>query len=156
MRGDGRASSRRATHLLTLLDRGIPVVTANKQLVARHGTELFARAEAAGAQLRFEASVCGAVPIVRMLREIARGDARRAPARHPQRHDQLHAHGDDRTRAAGYDDALADAQRLGYAEPDPTEDVEGIDAAAKLAILAGIAFGTTVDIDDVRATGIRA
>lgn len=141
------------SHLLTLLDRGIPVVTANKQLVARHGTELFARAEAGGAQLRFEASVCGAVPIVRMLREslaatrierllgILNGTTNYMLS-------AMTAHGQ------GYDDALADAQRLGYAEPDPTEDVDGLDAAAKLSILAGIAFGTTVDIDDVRATGI--
>jgi homoserine dehydrogenase len=141
------------SHLLTLLDRGIPVVTANKQLVARHGTELFARAEAAGAQLRFEASVCGAVPIVRMLREslaatrierllgILNGTTNYMLS-------AMTAQGQD------YADALADAQQLGYAEPDPTEDVEGLDAAAKLAILAGIAFGTTVDIADVRATGI--
>lgn len=140
-------------HLLALLDRGIPVVTANKQLVARHGTELFARAEAGGAQLRFEASVCGAVPIVRMLREslaatrierllgILNGTTNYMLS-------AMAAHGQD------YGDALADAQRLGYAEPDPTEDVEGIDAAAKLAILAGIAFGTTVDVVDVRTTGI--
>jgi homoserine dehydrogenase len=141
------------THLLALLDRGIPVVTANKQLVARHGTELFARAEAAGAQLRFEASVCGAVPIVRMLREslaatrierllgILNGTTNYMLS-------AMTAHGQ------GYDEALADAQQLGYAEPDPTEDVEGIDAGAKLAILAGIAFGTTVDVADVRTTGI--
>ena len=141
------------SHLLALLDRGIPVVTANKQLVARLGTELFARAEAGGAQLRFEASVCGAVPIVRMLREslaatrierllgILNGTTNYMLS-------AMTAHGQ------GYADALGDAQRLGYAEPDPTEDVEGIDAAAKLSILAGIAFGTTVDVDDVRATGI--
>ncbi|MCW2956872.1 MAG: homoserine dehydrogenase [Thermoleophilia bacterium] len=141
------------TYLLALLDRGIPVVTANKQLVARHGTELFARAAAAGAQLRFEASVCGAVPIVRMLREslaatriecllgILNGTTNYMLS-------AMTANGTD------YDDALADAQRLGYAEPDPTEDVEGIDAAAKLAILAGIAFGTTVAVEDVRTTGI--
>jgi homoserine dehydrogenase len=140
-------------HLLALLDRGIPVVTANKQLVARHGTELFARAAAGGAQLRFEASVCGAVPIVRMLREslaatrierllgILNGTTNYMLS-------AMTAHGQ------GYDEALADAQRLGYAEPDPTEDVEGVDAAAKLAILAGIAFGTTVDVADVRCTGI--
>ncbi|MCB0877980.1 MAG: homoserine dehydrogenase [Thermoleophilia bacterium] len=140
-------------YLLTLLDRGIAVVTANKQLVARHGTELFARAEAGGAQLRFEASVCGAVPIVRMLREslaatrierllgILNGTTNYMLS-------AMTAHGQD------YADALSDAQRLGYAEPDPTEDVEGIDAAAKLAILAGIAFGTTVDVADVRTTGI--
>ncbi|MCW2973551.1 MAG: hom [Thermoleophilia bacterium] len=140
-------------HLLRVLGAGIPVVTANKQLVARHGTELFARAAEAGAQLRFEASVCGAVPIVRMLREslaatrierllgILNGTTNYMLSK-------MEATG------AAYDDALAEAQELGYAEPDPTEDVEGLDAAAKLAILAGIAFGTTVDIDNVRATGI--
>lgn len=140
-------------YLLEVLGQGIPVVTANKQLVARHGTELFARAAEAGAQLRFEASVCGAVPIVRMLREslaatrverllgILNGTTNYMLS-------QMEATG------ASYDDALAEAQQLGYAEPDPTEDVEGIDAAAKLAILAGIAFGTRVDVNSVSATGI--
>jgi homoserine dehydrogenase len=143
------------SHVLALLERGIPVVTANKQLVARHGVELFERAAAAGAQLRFEASVCGAVPIIRMLREslaatrierllgILNGTTNYMLT-------QMSSTG------AGYDEALAEAQRLGYAEPDPTEDVDGIDAAAKLAILAGISFGTTVQVDDVSASGIRS
>lgn len=142
------------SHVLALLDRGIPVVTANKQLVARHGVELFARAEQAGAQLRFEASVCGAVPIVRMLRESLAAT----------RIDRLLGILNGTTNymltsmastGASYDEALAQAQHLGFAEPDPTEDVDGIDAAAKLAILAGIAFGTTVNVDDVDASGIR-
>ena len=142
-------------YLLALLDRGIPVVTANKQLVARHGTELFARAEAGGAQLRFEASVCGAVPIVRMLREslAATRIERLLGILNGTTNYMLSAM---TARGQDYADALADAQRLGYAEPDPTEDVEGIDAAAKLAILAGIAFGTTVDVGDVRTAGITA
>ncbi len=141
------------SHLLALLDRGIPVVTANKQLVARHGTELFARAEAGGAQLRFEASVCGAVPIVRMLREslAATRIERLLGILNGTTNYMLSAM---TAQGQGYDEALADAQRLGYAEPDPTEDVEGLDAAAKLSILAGIAFGTTVDMNDVRAAGI--
>lgn len=141
------------SYLMTLLDRGIPVVTANKQLVARHGTELFARAQAGGAQLRFEASVCGAVPIVRMLREslAATRIERLLGILNGTTNYMLSAM---TTSGAEYADALADAQRLGYAEPDPTEDVEGLDAAAKLAILAGIAFGTTADIADVRTTGI--
>lgn len=140
-------------YLLQLLDRGIPVVTANKQLVARHGTELFARAEAGGAQLRFEASVCAAVPIVRMLREslAATRIERLLGILNGTTNYMLSAM---TAQGQNYADALADAQRLGYAEPDPTEDVEGIDAAAKLSILAGIAFGTTVDIDDVRTMGI--
>lgn len=140
-------------YLLTLLGAGIPVVTANKQLVARHGTELFARAAEAGAQLRFEASVCGAVPIVRMLREslAATRIERVLGILNGTTNFMLSAM---EASGATYEDALADAQRLGYAEPDPTEDVEGLDAAAKLAILAGIAFGTTVDVDEVRATGI--
>ncbi|MCW2924818.1 MAG: homoserine dehydrogenase, partial [Thermoleophilia bacterium] len=141
------------THLLALLDRGIPVVTANKQLVARHGPELFARAEAAGAQLRFEASVCGAVPIVRMLREslAATRVERLLGILNGTTNYMLSAMA---ASGADYEDALADAQRLGYAEPDPTEDVEGLDAAAKLSILAGIAFGTTVSMDAIRTTGI--
>ncbi|MCW2949904.1 MAG: hom [Thermoleophilia bacterium] len=140
-------------YLLDLLGRGIPVVTANKQLVARHGTELFARAAEAGAQLRFEASVCGALPIVRMLREslAATRIERLLGILNGTTNYMLSAM---EATGASYDDALADAQRLGYAEPDPTEDVEGLDAAAKLAILAGIAFGTTVDVEHVRATGI--
>lgn len=141
------------TILLELLDRGIPVVTANKQLVARHGTELFARAQAGGAQLRFEASVCGAVPIVRMLREslAATRIERLLGILNGTTNFMLSAMA---ATGARYEDVLADAQRLGYAEPDPTEDVEGLDAAAKLAILAGIAFGTTVAVDDVRTCGI--
>lgn len=141
------------SHLLELLDRGVPVVTANKQLVARHGTELFARAAAAGTQLRLEASVCGAVPIVRLLREslaAARID-RLMGILNGTTNYMLSAMAAD---GSSYGDALASAQRLGYAEPDPTEDVEGIDAAAKLAILAGIAFGTTVELDAVSTTGI--
>ncbi|MEO6867403.1 MAG: homoserine dehydrogenase, partial [Gaiellales bacterium] len=139
--------------LLDLLKRGIPVVTANKQLVARHGTELFAQAEAGGAQLRFEASVCGAVPIVRMLREslAATRIERLLGILNGTTNYMLSAMTSEGT---GYADALATAQELGFAEPDPTEDVEGIDAAAKLAILAGIAFGTTVGVEDVRSTGI--
>lgn len=142
------------SHVLALLDRGIPVVTANKQLVARHGVELFARAEAAGAQLRFEASVCGAVPIVRMLREslAATRIDRMLGILNGTTNYMLTSMA---STGAGYDEALGEAQRLGYAEPDPTEDVDGIDAAAKLAILAGIAFGTTVKLDDVDAGGIR-
>lgn len=142
------------SHLLQLLDRGIPVVTANKQLVARHGAELFEHAERAGAQLWFEASVCGAVPVVRMLREslAATRVERLLGILNGTTNYMLSSMAD---HGSGYDEALAEAQRLGYAEPDPTEDVDGIDAAAKLSILAGIAFGTTVSMDDVDATGIR-
>jgi homoserine dehydrogenase len=138
--------------LLELFAAGKSVVTANKQLLARHGAELFAAAAANGAQLRFEASVCAAIPVVRVLREsmianevdavlgIVNGTTNFILS--------AMASGDD------YATALAEAQRLGYAEADPTEDVTGADAAAKAAILASIAFHTRVTIDDVPHQGI--
>ena len=137
-----------------LLQAGKPVVSANKQLVARKGAELFAIASAAGVQLRFEASVCAAVPVVKVLREslvaenvnrilgIVNGTTNFVLSRM--------AHG------ATYAAALAEAQSLGFAEPDPTDDVTGADAAAKMAILATVAFGSRVLLDDVEVRGIDA
>ncbi|MBC7643607.1 MAG: homoserine dehydrogenase, partial [Thermoleophilia bacterium] len=141
------------TLVLRALEAGIPVVTANKQLVARHGIELFAAAAASGTQLRFEASVCGAIPVVRMLRESL------AAARIDEVLGILNGTtnfmlGGMIDEGMGYDEALAQAQELGYAEPDPTDDVTGLDAAAKLAILAGIAFHTRASIDDITTSGI--
>jgi homoserine dehydrogenase len=135
-----------------LLRAGKPVVSANKQLVAREGAELFATASAAGVQLRFEASVCAAIPVVKVLREsliatnvhrilgIVNGTTNFILSR--------------MERGDSYADALAEAQALGYAEADPSDDVNGADAAAKMAILATVAFGSRVGIDEVETRGI--
>jgi homoserine dehydrogenase len=140
-------------HVLRLLRSGKPVVSANKQLIARRGAELFDAASEAGVQLRFEASVCAAIPVIKVLREslvvtnvhrilgIVNGTTNFMLTR-------MEA-GDE------YDEALAEAQRLGYAEADPTEDVNGADAAAKMAILATVAFGSRVRLDDVSYEGIE-
>jgi homoserine dehydrogenase len=137
-----------------LLRAGKPVVSANKQLVAREGADLFAVASAAGVQLRFEASVCAAVPVVKVLREslvaenvhrilgIVNGTTNFVLSR--------------MERGGTYAEALAEAQALGFAEADPREDVSGADAAAKMAILATVAFGSRVLLDDVRCDGIEA
>jgi homoserine dehydrogenase len=135
-----------------LLRAGKPVVSANKQLVAREGAELFAIASAAGVQLRFEASVCAAIPVVKVLREsliatnvhrvlgIVNGTTNFILSR--------------MERGGSYADSLAEAQSLGYAEADPSDDVNGADAAAKMAILATVAFGSRVLLDDVETRGI--
>jgi len=137
----------------TALGKGKPVVTANKALLARHGAELFAAADAAGIDLLFEAAVCGGIPLVRPLRESLRGE--------PIERILGIVNGTTNyvltemtERGTEYADALAGAQRLGYAETDPTADVEGHDAAAKIAIIAGIAFGARVTLADVHAEGI--
>jgi len=141
-------------YVLELLRSGRPVVTANKQLVARQGVELFEAAAAGGVQLRFEASVCAAIPVIKVLREslvvtnvhrvlgIVNGTTNFILS--------------EMEAGSTYDEALAEAQRLGYAEADPTDDVEGIDAAAKMAILATVAFGSRVPLDWVSAEGITS
>jgi homoserine dehydrogenase len=140
-------------YLLELFAAGKSVVSANKQLLARHGEELFRAAEEHGVQLRFEASVCAAIPVVKVLREsmIATDVARVLGIVNGTTNFILSAMaaGDD------YGPALARAQELGYAEADPTEDVNGADAAAKIAILASIAFHTRVTLDDVPFEGIE-
>ncbi len=144
----------RARELVLLaLESGADVVTGNKALLATHGPELFAAAERVGAQLNYEAAVGGAIPIIRPLRDSLAGD-------HVRRIlgvvngttnfvlDRMDEHG------LGFDEALAEATRLGYAEADPTGDVSGADAAQKAAILAGLAFHTTVPLEKVPAEGI--
>jgi homoserine dehydrogenase len=135
-----------------LLRAGRPVVSANKQLVAREGADLFAAASEAGVQLRFEASVCAAIPVVKVLREslIATNVHRVLGIVNGTTNFIL----SQMERGDTYADALAEAQRLGYAEADPTDDVEGLDAAAKMAILATVAFGSRVTPDDVETRGI--
>jgi homoserine dehydrogenase len=139
-------------HVLQLLRAGKPVVSANKQLVARRGADLFAAASEAGVQLRFEASVCAAIPVVKVLREslVVSNVHRVLGIVNGTTNFVL-----TRMEAGGsYADALAEAQRLGYAEADPTDDVSGADAAAKMAILATVAFGSRVRLDDVGCRGI--
>ncbi|MEJ7824810.1 MAG: homoserine dehydrogenase [Solirubrobacteraceae bacterium] len=141
-------------YVLRAIAAGRHVVTANKQLLSHHGEELWAAAREHGVQLRFEASVAGVVPVIRVLQESLAGA-------HIQR---IHGIVNGTTnyilsemasRGCTYADALADAQRLGYAEADPTEDVNGSDAAAKMAILARLAFDTPVHIDQVTFEGIE-
>ncbi|MFT4211096.1 MAG: homoserine dehydrogenase [Microbacterium sp.] len=141
------------THLLAALNSGADVVTANKALLATHGPEIFDAADQVGAQVYYEAAAAGAIPIIRPLRDSLAGDR-------VQRImgivngttnyilDRMDAEG------AEFADVLADAQRLGYAEADPTADVEGYDAAQKAAILASLAFHTAVPLDAVHREGI--
>ena len=139
----------------TAIAAGKPVVTANKALLARHGMALAERAEAAGATLGFEAAVAGGIPVIKTLRDalggntvdrvygILNGTCNYILSR-------MEAEG------LGFDACLADAQRLGYAEADPSFDIDGYDAAHKLAILASLAFGTVTDLDAIHVEGIRS
>ena len=143
------------TYVLDALRAGRPVVTANKQLLAQHGDELFGGAREAGVQLRFEAAVAGVIPIVRTIQEsfgvteidkvfgIVNGTTNFILS-------EMAASG------AAYGEVLARAQELGYAEADPSDDVNGADAAAKMAILARLAFHTPVTLDQVAFEGIEA
>jgi homoserine dehydrogenase len=140
-------------YVLRALMSGRHVVTANKQLIAQHGDELFEAARAAGVQLRFEAAVAGVVPVIRVIQEslaateitkvfgIVNGTTNFILTEMAQ-------------TGATYDDALRRAQDLGYAEADPTDDVGGADAAAKMAILARLAFHSPVKLADVSYDGI--
>ncbi len=136
------------------LREGKHVVTANKQLIAQHGEQLVAAAREGGAQLRFEAAVAGAIPVIRVVQEslgaipiekvfgIVNGTTNYILT--------------EMTRnGLSYEEALKQAQDLGYAEADPTEDVGGADAAAKMAILARLAFGAPVELEDVPYQGIE-
>jgi homoserine dehydrogenase len=140
---------------LAALAAGKPVVTANKELVANVGHELFAAAEAAGVDLLFEAAVAGGIPLIRPLRESLVGEriTRVLGIVNGTTNFILTRMAED---GADYGDALAEAQRLGYAERDPTADVEGFDAGAKAAIIASIAFGARVVAGDVYHEGISA
>jgi homoserine dehydrogenase len=140
-------------YVLELLRSGKHVVTANKQLVARRSAELFEAASTGGVQLRFEASVCAAIPVIKVLREsfvvsnvhrvlgIVNGTTNFVLT--------------EMEAGKSYADALAEAQRLGFAEADPTDDVSGADAAAKMAILATVAFNSRFDVADVATVGIE-
>src|SRR3954471_9233079 len=141
------------TIMLRMLESGKDVVTANKALLAEHGPELFDRARELGRSIAFEASVAGGIPIVANISQclsanqilsldgILNGTTNFILSK-------MHEEG------VAYGDALKEAQRLGYAEADPTLDVDGSDAAQKLAILAHLAFGARVDWKDIPRTGI--
>ena len=142
-------------YILRAMRAGKHVVTANKAVLSHHGEELYDAAREAGVQLRFEAAVGGVVPVIRVIHETL-------AAAHVDR-----VHGivngttnfilTEMTRTgATYEEALAEAQRLGYAEADPTEDVSGRDAAAKMAIIARLAFNAPVHVDQVSYEGIES
>ena len=141
------------TLIVEALMGGKPVVTANKELIATHGRELFETAEGAGVDILFEASVGGGIPLIRPLRESLAGDRiRRVMGIVNGTTNYILTSMTD--AGASFADALADAQALGFAETDPTADVEGFDAAAKAAIIASIAFGARVVAGDVYREGI--
>lgn len=143
------------SHILAAINSGADVVTANKALLATHGPEIFEAADQVGASVYYEAAAAGAIPIIRPLRDSLAGDR-------VQRImgivngttnyilDRMDREGSD------FADVLADAQALGYAEADPTADVEGYDAAQKAAILASLAFHTAVPLDGVHREGITS
>ena len=139
--------------ILTALEQGKSVVTANKALMAVSTGELAQAAENAHADLYFEAAVAGAIPVIRPLTQSLAGDTVLRVAGIVNGTTNYILSEMDST-GADYADALADASALGYAEADPTADVEGYDAAAKAAILASIAFHTRVTADDVHREGI--
>src|SRR5690606_33382902 len=139
--------------VLKAIENGKHVVTANKALIALHGNEIFAAAQKKGVMVAFEAAVAGGIPIIKAVREglsanriewiagIINGTTNFILS-------------EMREKGLGFDEVLKEAQRLGYAEADPTFDVEGIDAAHKLMILAGIAFGIPMQFDKVYTEGI--
>ena len=140
---------------LAAIARGKPLVTANKALLAEAGNEIFAAAAGADGVIGFEAAVAGGIPIIKAIREGLAGNVIDGIAgiingtcNYILTQMAL--------RGQSFTDALADAQRLGYAEADPTFDVEGVDAAHKLAILAALAFGMPLAFDDIAIEGITA
>lgn len=139
--------------VLTAIGLGKPVVTANKALIALHGNEIFAAAQEAGVMVAFEAAVAGGIPIIKAVREGL------AANRIEWLAGIINGTGnfiltEMRDKGRGFEEVLAEAQRRGYAEADPTFDVEGIDAAHKLTILASIAFGVPLQFDRVYTEGI--
>ena len=139
--------------ILTALKNGKSVVTANKALLAKHGAELYAAADKANVDLYYEAAVAGAIPILRPLRESLVGDhVIRVMGIVNGTTNYILTKMDE--NGAAFTDALKEAQALGFAESDPTADIEGFDAAAKAAILAGLAFHSRVTDNDVYREGI--
>jgi homoserine dehydrogenase len=139
--------------ILTALKNGKSVVTANKALLAKHGAELYAAADKANVDLYYEAAVAGAIPILRPLRESLVGDhVNRVMGIVNGTTNYILTKMDE--NGAAFADALKEAQALGFAESDPSADIEGFDAAAKAAILAGLAFHSRVTDNDVYREGI--
>jgi len=143
------------SYILKALNSGADVITANKAVLASYGPELFEAAEQVGAQLYYEAAVGGAIPIIRPLRDSLAGDRVKrilgiVNGTTNYILDRMDTEGDT------LEEALAEATALGYAEADPTADIEGFDAAAKAAILSSLAFHTTVPLDAVYREGITA
>lgn len=143
------------TWIKMALNAGADVITANKALIAAHGSELTALAQQFGAQLYYEAAVGGAIPIIRPLRASLAGDKINrvmgiVNGTTNYILDQME------TTGASFEDALNEAQALGYAEADPTADVEGFDAASKAAILAGLAFHSEMPVEKVYREGITS
>jgi len=139
--------------IMTAIENRKSVVTANKALLASHGAEMFSAAYAKGEDIYYEASVAGAIPIIRPMRDSLAGDfvtRLMGIVNGTTNYILTKMHEDNREFA----DVLKEAQALGYAEADPTADVEGFDAAAKAAILSGLAFHTRVTVDDVYREGI--
>ncbi|MEJ2655025.1 MAG: homoserine dehydrogenase [Acidihalobacter sp.] len=139
--------------VMRAIDNGKHVVTANKALIALHGNEIFARASAQGVTVAFEAAVGGGIPIIKAIREALSGNTIEWLA------GIINGTGnfiltEMRDKGRDFEDVLSEAQSLGYAEADPTFDVEGIDAAHKLTILASIAFGIPLQFDRVYTEGI--
>ncbi|MEV5881509.1 homoserine dehydrogenase [Streptomyces sp. NPDC052020] len=141
------------TLITTAFEHGASVVSANKALLAQDGAALHAAAEEHGRDLYYEAAVAGAIPLIRPLRESLAGDKVNRVLGIVNGTTNFILDKMDST-GAGYQEALDEATALGYAEADPTADVEGFDAAAKAAILAGIAFHTRVRLDDVYREGM--
>ena len=136
------------------IQQGKHVVTANKALIAEHGNELIALAEAAGVQIRYEAAVAGGIPVIKVLREsLAANEVTEVAG-------IINGTGnfiltEMSTKGRAFDEVLSEAQALGYAEADPTFDIDGTDAAHKLVILASLAFGIPLSIDAPMKQGIQ-
>ncbi|WP_241978029.1 homoserine dehydrogenase [Cryobacterium sp. TMS1-13-1] len=143
------------SHILLAINSGADVVTANKALLAQAGPELFAAADQVGAQINYEAAVAGAIPIVRPLRESLAGDQVKRILGIVNGTTNFILDRMD-TDGSSLKDALAEATALGYAEADPTADIGGYDAAQKAAILASLAFHTTVPLASVYREGIES
>ncbi len=142
------------TLILAALRAGASVVTGNKALLAAHGPELYAAAAQTDTDLYYEAAVAGAIPVVYGLRESMAGD-RVTSVLGIVNGTTNYILDEMTTKGLSFDEALSTAQELGYAEADPTADVDGHDAAAKTAILASLAFHTRVGVEDVEVRGIR-
>jgi homoserine dehydrogenase len=141
--------------ILSAIKNGKSVVTANKALLATHGADLFTAADKKGVDLYYEAAVAGAIPIIRPMRESLVGDQiTRVMGIVNGTTNYILTKMDEEGLA--FADVLKEAQNLGYAESDPTADIEGIDAASKAAIIAGLAFHSRVSVDDVYREGISS